>query len=47
MSVNLHGIPMAPGANSEVKYCVYARFLGERRNRNDIIDTKRFLYPHR
>lgn len=47
LSVNLHGIPIAPGANSEVKCCVYVRSLDGRRNRNDIIDTKRFLYPRR
>lgn len=46
LSVNLHGIPIAPGANSEVKCCVYAHSLWAR-NSNDIIDTKRFLYPHR
>lgn len=46
LGVNLHGISIAPGVNIQVKCCVYFHSLDSRRKPNDIIDTKRFLYPH-
>lgn len=38
--------PWNPNSSRGKRRSVYAHSLGARRNRNDIIDTKRFLYPH-